>query len=331
MRKTDTQTIREVARQAGVSPATVSRVMNGTARVSLSKSQVVLDTVRRLGYSPSPMARSLSMGRTNLVGVLVPDFGGAFYWPVLSGIMSSLEEISLKPLLGLGSWNLEREQEMVEYFHTQKVEAVVVLGSAGGSGLFSNSAMPVVSFGGKNDANIFPLTADNELAGYDATNYLINHNHQNIVHLTSARAGGDIEDRRKGYARAMREANLEPRILNGNLLAEDGVRLAALMFEKWPDTTAVFSADDLMAFGVLSYAHRVGISVPNDLSVIGFDDMWMSNYSSPPLTTIRQPVEEIGRTLGRAVGQILAGQSPVLPQYRLTLVERSSVRFREES
>jgi LacI family transcriptional regulator len=325
MKNVSTQTIHEVARRASVSPATVSRVLNGTVRVSNEKRQAVLEVIRQLEYTPSPFARNLSTGRSRAVGILVPDFGGAYYWPILAGIAEQLEEIDYLGIPGIGQWNTKRESEVIEFFNAQKVEALLVLGSKTGSALLKNVRVPVVTLGGNTSEGVYSLNLNHEEAGFRATKYLIEHGHRRIVHISSEQGANDIRQRAKGYRRAMLEAQLEPLVVNGNLLEDGGYHGARVALQNWSDTTALFASDDLMAFGALHYATKHGLHVPNDLSLIGFDDISMAAYMNPPLTTIRQPLEEMGALLGRAVRKLLEGRTPELPSLELRLIERASV------
>jgi LacI family transcriptional regulator len=328
MKSVSSQTIHEVARRASVSPATVSRVLNGTVRVSAAKRQAVLEAIRQLEYTPSPIARNLSTGRSRAVGILVPDFGGAYYWPILAGLAEQLEEIGYLGIPGIGQWNTKREFEIIDFFISHKVEALLVLGSRTGAELLKNVRVPVVTLGGNTSQGVHSLNLNHEQAGFNATKYLIDRGHSRIVHISSEQGATDVRERVKGYRRAMREAQLEPCIVNGSLLEDGGFQGARVAFERWADTTAIFAADDLMAFGVLHYAAEHGLRVPTDLSLIGFDDISMAAYMNPPLTTIRQPLEEMGALLGRVVRKLLEGRTPELPSLELRLIERASVCMR---
>jgi LacI family transcriptional regulator len=325
MKAVSPQTIHEVARRASVSPATVSRVLNGTVRVSEEKRQAVFEVIRQLEYTPSPFARNLSTGRSRAVGILVPDFGGAYYWPILAGIAEQLEQIDYLGIPGIGRWNTKRESEVIEFFTSQKVEALLILGAKTGSALYKNLRIPVVTLGGGSGEGVYSLNLNHEQAGFTATKYLIDHGHRQIVHISSEHGANDIRQRAKGYRRAMHASQLEPHVVNGNLLEDGGYQGARVALEQWPDTTALFATDDLMAFGVLHYAAERGLHVPNDLSLIGFDDVSMAAFMNPPLTTIRQPLEEMGALLGRAVRKLIEGRTPELPHLELRLIERASV------
>ncbi len=135
-----------------------------------------------------------------------------------------------------------------------------------------------------------------------------------------------MRERLLGYRKAMREAGLEARVVYGNLEEDGGYLAAEEAFRRYPDTTAIFAANDQTAFGARLYLYQRGLRVPEDVSLMGFDDVALSAYQTPPLTTVRQPIQEIGMALGRALRAVLGGESPNLPHLELALVERASVR-----
>lgn len=319
-------TIVEVARRAGVSPATVSRVLNGTARVSREKVRAVLKAVEELGYVPSPLAQNLARGRSYAVGILLPDFASPFYGPILQAIALEMESSAFRPIAVSGHWSLTRELEALEFLKAHRVEALVLLGASLEGPVLEGLGIPVLAFGQPLEGDrIHSLYLDNLSAAYRATAYLIARGHEKVVHISSHRGGADVRDRLLGYRKAMREAGLTPRVVYGDLLEGGGYRAAKELLQRFPDTTALFVANDQMAIGARLYLYERGLRVPEDVSLIGFDDIPLAAYQIPPLTTVRQPAWEVGLALASALRQVLEGGRPAFPDLALTLVERASV------
>jgi LacI family transcriptional regulator len=318
-------TIEEVARRAGVSPATVSRVLNGTARVSREKVRAVLEAVEALGYTPSPLAQSLARGRSYALGILLPDFESPFYGPILQALAHRLEATPFRPVAVPGHWSLARELEALDFLKAQRVEALILLGATVDGAPLEALGVPVVAFGERVGERVFSLLLDNREAAYRATRYLLAKGHTRIAHVSSHRGHADIRERLLGYRRAMREAGLEARVVYGDLTEAGGYRAGKELFARFPDTTAVFAANDQTAIGLRLFLYEAGLSVPEDVSLVGFDDIPLAAYQTPPLTTVRQPARAIGEVLAEAALAVLEGREPLLPKLELFLVERRSV------
>ena len=177
-------TIAEVARRAGVSPATVSRVLNGTARVSPEKVRAVLQAVEELGYAPSPLAQGLATGRSYAVGILLSDFASPFFGPILEALTLELEATPYRPIAVPGHWSLVRELEALEFLKAHRVEALVLLGTALDGEALGELGIPVLAFGQRVEGpKAWSLCLDNQQAAYEATRYLIDRGHTRIVHI----------------------------------------------------------------------------------------------------------------------------------------------------
>ncbi|KHG64436.1 LacI family transcriptional regulator [Thermus sp. 2.9] len=320
-------TIAEVARRAGVSPATVSRVLNGTARVSQEKVRAVLRAIEELGYTPSPLAQSLAKGRSYAVGILLPDFGSPFYGPILEAITLELEPTPFRPIAVPGHWSLVRELEALDFLKGHRVEAIVLLGTSLEASALEPLGVPILAFGQRLlGPRTWSLVLNNREAAYRATRYLLEKGHRHIAHISSHRGGMDVRERLLGYRKAMREMGLAPRVVYGNLQEDGGYEAARELLARFPDTTAIFAANDQTAIGARLYLFERGLAVPEDLSLVGFDDIPLAAYQVPPLTTVRQPAREVGRALAQALKDLLQGETPSLSPIPLQLVERGSVK-----
>jgi LacI family transcriptional regulator len=323
-------TIHDIAREAGVSPSTVSRVLNGNVPVAEDKRVAVLAVVAKRKYRPNVVARGLARGTTGAIGVLTQAISSQFYGEILYGVEQGLRGSAYHPMFASANWQHEEELASLDLLVQRRVDAIVVLG-----GLLSDDRLrrvaeetPLVAVG-RLIAGLEPycLRIDDELGAYRATRYLIDLGHRRIVHITGALFHQDARDRRAGYCRAHEEAGLplDPQlIVEGDFTERSGLLAAQALLSRGTLFTAIFSANDQMAYGVRLGLYRRGIRVPEDISLVGFDDLNGSAYVIPPLTSIRQPTNEMGRAAAHAVLRMLEGQPPDLPTLPIDLVIRES-------
>ncbi|AEB11430.1 LacI family DNA-binding transcriptional regulator [Marinithermus hydrothermalis] len=322
-------TIYEVAQEAGVSVATVSRVLN-SGRVAPETRRRVLEAMDRLGYLPNTLARSLATGTSRAVGVIIPDAAGPLYGRMLRGVGDALEAAGYTYITGTSARDPDREARMLRDLGARKVDAVVLIGSSlDGSALRAlGAALPPVVLvereGG--GAGAPAVTVDNEGAAYAATRYLIARGHTRIAHVRGPRRAG--QERYAGYRRALREAGLaEGPVVSGDFSELGGYRAMRALLER-PGFTAVFLANDRMALGAYKALREAGVRVPEEVSVVGFDDLVFAAYLDPPLTTLRQPAYELGRAAAKAVLACLDGAVPANVVLSCELVPRASVMER---
>lgn len=325
-------TLEMVARTAGVSPATVSRILNGSARVSERKRAAVEAVIKQLNYRPNALARGLAQGRTNSIGVLTQDIASPFYGEALRGIENALKDTGAVPLIVSGHWILRDEIERLEHLLSRRVDGLIVLtGSLPDDTLARYaSEVPLVVTGRDLSApNLTSLRFDDYHGARLATQHLLDLGHTRIAHIAGPQDHFDSIERLRGYREALRDAGVEPRdelVVHadfhepGGLLAINQLIAARTLF------TAVFAANDQSAFGARLALHSHGIRVPEDISIVGFDDLPVSNYVVPPLTTVKQPAYEMGEIAARALVSMIQGEVRVgqLPQPELVI--RASAR-----
>jgi LacI family transcriptional regulator len=325
-------TLELIAREAGVSPSTVSRILNGTARVSDQKREAVERTIERFNFQPNLTARSLAMGQTHTIGVLTQFMDSPFYGETMRGIEDALAETPYSPLFVSGHWNLKTEQARMRLLNARRVDGVIVL-----TGLLSDEQligyaqrMPVVVTGRRLAApRLASLDVDNFKGAHDATRHLVELGHRRIVCIAGPADHMDAAERLRGYRQALEDAGLpfSPELVVLSNFQETGGMLAInQLLEARADFTAVFATNDQMAYGARLALYRRGVRVPDDISLVGFDDLPSSTYSMPPLTTVRQPVYEIGRLAARAMLKLLAGEPADVAAPPLELVVRESTR-----
>lgn len=219
-----------------------------------------------------------------------------------------------------------RELEALEFLKAHRVEALVLLGTALDGEALGELGIPVLAFGQRVEGpKAWSLCLDNQQAAYEATRYLIDRGHTRIVHISSHRGGMDVRDRLLGYRKAMREAGLRARVVYGDLEEEGGYRAAAEAFRRYPDTTAIFAANDQTAFGARLYLYEQGLRVPEDVSSWGLTTSPLAPTRSPAHHRAPAHPRHRHRPGPRAPGGP-RGEVPTLPRLELRLVERASVR-----
>ncbi|ABF44287.1 MULTISPECIES: LacI family DNA-binding transcriptional regulator [Deinococcus] len=329
-------TLAEVAREAGVSPSTVSRILNGTAQVKANKVAQVRAAIEKLGYKPNAFARGLAKGASGSIGVLTQDIASPFYGDALGGIERGLMGSGYSPLIISGHWRTDEEEHAIELFMSRRVEALIVLGGHLPEEELRQLAqqLPVAVLGREVDfasPGSISLALDNRQAAYDLVSYLLDRGHRRIGHIMGPQDHADARDRLDGYRQALEDRGLpfQPSlVVQGDFHEPSGLIGTQQLLAQHPDMTAIFSANDQMAYGARLALYRLGLRVPEDMSLVGFDDLPGSAYTTPPLTSVRQPMAEMGHWLARFVVAQLTGQTVEPFQPRMELRLRESVATR---
>jgi LacI family transcriptional regulator len=327
-------TILDIAREAGVSPSTVSRVLNGTVPVAVDKRDAVLAVVKRLRYRPSAMAQGLVRGRSDAVGVLTQSIASPFYGEILLGIEQELFSSGYVPVIASGNWRTEKEIAALDMLSARRVDAMIVLAGVISDEHLRQAAhdLPLVVVG-RSVAGLEQqcLRIDNQRAAEEATRHLLTLGHRRIAHIAGSNHHQDAADRRAGYIQALVSAGIpvdEQLIVTGDYTEPSGLLAIQSLLSRGVMFTAIFAANDQMAFGARLALYRNGIRVPDDVSLVGFDDQPAAAYTTPPLTTVRQPTHTIGRAAARAVIQLLEAQPLQLPALTPELIIRESTTLR---
>ncbi|MFM0039186.1 substrate-binding domain-containing protein [Paraburkholderia strydomiana] len=324
-------TLEEIARAAGVSPSTVSRILNGTARVLPAKQKAVEQAIARFNYRPNVLARSLASGRTDTIGVLTQTVSSPFYAEWLRGIEDGLSETGFTALFVSSRWNVKDEMARLEQFIARRVDGMILLHAQldePSLNEYSRHA-PLLVLGRslQNSATLASLPLDNVQGARDATRHLIEQGHRRIAFIAGPSNHEDAIERLDGYRMALEEAGIgfdAELVEQGDYLETGGVAAMARLFARGPVFSAVFCANDQTAYGArLTIFHR-GLRVPEDVSLVGFDDLPTSSYMTPPLTTVRQPTYEIGRLAAQGIVQMIRKQPIALNPIPLTLVTRET-------
>jgi DNA-binding LacI/PurR family transcriptional regulator len=328
-------TIYDVARLAGVSTATVSRALNGTGQIAASTRAVIEAAVEQLGYRPNTIARSLVTKSTQTIALLLPDITNPFYAALVSGIQQTALTHGWTMLLCTTESDAEREENYLRVLRAKQVDGALVDGLVLPSdriARFVEDGFPIVCLDRDIDSRSIPLVqVDNRLGGRIATQHLVDLGHRRIAHVTGAGELGISDERLAGYRDALADANLPldfELVEEGHFTDEGGHDAARRLLDRHPELTAIFAANDLSALGVLNAVAETGRRVPDDVSVIGFDDLHLSAYTAPPLTTVRQPAAEIATLATEILIGLTRGQQAEEMRHLLEpeLVVRESTR-----
>lgn len=322
-------TLDMVAKEAGVSPATVSRILNGTAVVSPMRKKAVDDAIAKLGFVPNPVARGLAGGRTFSIGVMTQTLDSPFYGATLRGIEEKLLPFGYSPLFVSGQWNAEVETRCMDVLRARRVDGIIVLtGRLTDKALKSYAkTLPLVVTGRNLKApGLVSLNYDNVEGARLATQKLIDLGHRQIAFIGGDPQHPDAMERLEGFRKALKNAHIpldDALVAEGGFHEAGGLQALLQLLASRKRFTAIFCANDQMAVGAALGLSRNSLRVPEDVSIIGYDDLASSTYANPPLSSVHQSAYELGQIAADVLLQMLSGQAPVfsLPEPRLVLRE----------
>ena len=301
-------TIYDVAEQAGVSIQTVSRVLNNRPDVSTGTRQRIQDIIKQMGFQPFSNARGLSSKHTYTLGLVAANFSDFWFSQILTGAEKETREHGFFFMLGSLTCNPEDEPEFLRLLTERHVDGVLFIRASCAEetehlNRLKESGIPIVTTGNcPPESGLAMVDVDNVSGGSKATEYLVNLGHTRIAMLSGPPEWRAARDRTEGYLQALQEAGVPANpdlIIEGTWQYKSGYLGAKALLEKKVPFTAIFAQNDLMARGAISALHEAGQRVPEDISIIGYDDIPEAEFSDPPLTTIRQPMEEVGRAATR--------------------------------
>lgn len=327
-------TILDVSRKAGVSTATVSRVLNHPDMVDENTRDLVRLASQELGYRPNRIARDLARRSSQSIGVVVNNFASPYYGVMLDGVDEALAASGWNVIAETSRETAAGELRAIQSLMDRQCDAIVVhadsLDDDALADLFRKNDKLVLMnrllepFGDR------CVHLDNELGGRIAARHLIARGHTQIAVIAGPEMFHEVRARLDGFARAMKDAGLAlpaSRILRADFSLEGGKRALADLMQRESGVTAVFTHNDEMAVGAIEAAHEMGLSVPDDLSIIGFDDMKIASLARPALTTIGQPLRAIGAACGRLAHALSsqADTSKIQRVFDAELIERETV------
>ena len=325
-------TINDVAKQAGVSIATVSRIINGQSGYTAETRKKVVNIIQEMGYIPNAIARGLVNKRTKTIGVLLPSLSSRLSAALLKGIESSAHQLDYSVIICDTESDGKRTVEYLDVLSEKQVDGIIItsewLKDVYEEAIEAMKIPVVLVLTSSLHLQVPYIKVDDYQASYQATKYLIEKGHKKIGMISGTKKDKLAGlPRIEGYKQALSDNRLsvsEDHIAYGDFAYKSGVRCMEELLERSPDITAVFAASDEMAVGALSCAYKRGINVPADLSIIGYDDTQDAEMAIPPLTTVHQPIYEMGEMAVKKLLNIKeSAESVIMPHY---IIERDSVR-----
>lgn len=310
--RTSQPTLEEVAALAGVGRGTVSRVINNSPRVRDSTRQVVEEAIAELGYIPNRAARALAGSRTDSVALVIPEtekrfFAEPYFSDVLHGVGTGLADTEMQLLLTLVRTENERRR-FLQYARAGRVDGVLLVSVHGSDplpDLLAEMGLPTVLSGRRStDEPVSYVDADNVGGARSAVHHLVETGRRRIATITGPLDMYVAQCRLGGYQEAVAATGGDPDpswTAHGDFTEESGRRSMTELLARHPDLDAVFAASDVMAAGALHSLRAAGRRVPEDVAVVGFDDSPIARHTNPGLTSVRQPVEEMGQAMARVL------------------------------
>lgn len=306
--------ISDVAREAGVSKASVSRVINDCSVVSEDIRSRVLRAMRDLRYQPNAQARSLTLKRSNLIGVIVPEIRRPFYGEIVDGIEDTLTGAGYYLALCATHNRPGHEVSIARMLRESRVDGLLVVTprefNPGVWETLLAESLPIAMIDGSVSGRFSSVVVDNYEGGLLATKHLIGLGHRRIA-LIAGLDTPECRERLRGYREALQEAGLtaDPDlIVHGDYLEASGAKAAERLIQLKERPTAIFATSDLMAIGALQALRHYGLNVPGDVSLIGFDDIEPVRWLSPALTTVKQPLRPMGEVGARKILKVISGE-----------------------
>ena len=301
-----------VAEKAGVSIATVSRVINNNPNVNPETRLKVQQVIKELRYNPNRVAKRLRNrnASSNLLGVLIPDIQNPFYVEVLRGIEDIAYENKYALIMCNFSQDEKKQQMYLDIIQSESVDGLIAAPTSEKDENVKNlvrSGLPIVCVDrGLDEVDVDVILVENEKGAYNAVDYLAKSGYKRIAYISGLQKIPSSQQREKGYIQALKDNGLEiskELIKYGDSRHESAVKLCEELLELESPPDALFTGNNLITLGALETIHKRNLNIPNDIAIIGFDDMYWSISLNPPLTAVRQPAYEIGK---RAAEQLIA-------------------------
>lgn len=308
-------TLKDIAKMAGVSESTVSRVLNGIPKASSETRDKILKIAKELNYYPNEIARSLAKQKTQIIGVITTDISNPYFASVAGGIEMIASQLGYNLIISVTFGKEEEELRYINILKEKKVEGIIFMSGRMPESCeeaLLNSGIPTVVVARKVKSSLPSIHIDNIGESYKAVEYLIKLGHRRIAMIS-----GSLNDKESGYHRLLGYKNAldayeipfeEELVAEGNFKMESGIEAMNTLLQLKRLPSAVFAGSDAMAVGAIKSIKKAGLSIPEDISVIGFDNNIISQACDPELTTIGQPVDDLGKTAMEMLYKIINGQ-----------------------
>lgn len=328
----ETVTLEMVAKEAGVSPSTVSRILNGTARVRESKVRAVEAAISKLRFMPNPVARSLARGKSMSVGVVIQAIDSPFYGEALAAIEKGLMRAHYSALFVSGHWREADERRCIDHLLSRRVDGIILVTSCLPDVEIVNLSRSVpLILTGRSVAGerVYSMDSDSTAGARLATEYLINQGHRRIAFITGPEGRPDAAQRLEGYKAALAAHRIpfSKKLVTAGTYSDAGGQVAMThLLDSGAQFTALFAANDQTAYGAMLALYRRGLRVPHDVSVVGYDDLPTSTFTIPPLTTVHRSISGIGECAAEAMIDLIEGRPATARVSDATLAIRESTR-----
>ena len=325
-------TLKMVAREAGVSASTASRIINRTVNVSDELRLAVEAAIAKFNFRPNAAARGLALGRTLTIGVVTQAMDSPFYGEGLRGIEQQLQQHGYAPLFMNGNWQEPEEIRCMDEFISRGVDGIIMFAGCLGDAAVKAYALKVpivVTRRLLRAKGLVSIQVDDRNGAQLAMRHLLELGHRRIAYIAGSGNHPDAKERFEGYRSALAAAGIDfdPRlVIIGDFHEEGGMRAVYQLLESGVKFTALFCVNDQSAYGACLALFRKGLRVPDDVSVVGFDDLPASMYRVPPLTSVRQWIRQLGECSADAIVQLIAGRRPHVALPPIELVVRESTR-----
>ena len=332
-------TIREVAAECGLSVSAVSQVLNGKEiGIPQKTKEKVRAAAEKLRYCPNSAARSLVTSRSDTVGVLVPDISNAFFGEAFKEIQRRMGEEGFDVLLCSGDGTAKQDERFLRLFAARGADGLIVAPAAETleeknaekfAALLEEIRIPYVYLDRYPALPCVRVSADHRAGGYAAARCLLKNGHTKIGCIAGPAALVGARLRLEGFCDALAEAGIRPLAINAPFTAEGGERAAKALFGR--GLTALFASDDLQAYGAMRAAAETGVRIPDEVSLVGYDDLQFSALANPPLTTISQPVKDMAAAAAELLLRRMRGEDAENPPLFVPrLIERQTVKNLKE-
>lgn len=290
-----TATIYEVAKHAGVSVATVSRVLNNKGYVKASTRQKVEASIEKLDYTPNSIARKLFNKTTNTIGFLIPDIGNPFFPELYKQVEKYGEQAGCNILLFNSNYDQKREEKFLDLMHSKIIDAAIIVSDSMTADKLEELNFPIITLDRKISDSISSITVNNYGGARQAVSYLASVGCQSIAHITGPRKNFTAHERFRGYQDEVLERGLKPLVTVGDYTIQQAVNATNQLFEQYPAVDGIFASNDLVALGVIKTLTKKGVDL-SKLNLIGFDGISLGTGISPEISTLVQPIEKIAKS-----------------------------------
>lgn len=327
-------TIKEIAKKAKVSIATVSRALNNDEKVRPETRDLIKSIADELDYNPNILARNFVKQKSNIIGLVLPDIFDEFFTEIIKGVEQYCFKEGYYTMVTSSHSKRTSVEAIVDFMSTGLVGGIIMMAPAIGENLkdlVKKNTVPFVIINGKKGlVDTDTINVDNYSGAYKMTEYLIKKGYKKIAHITGAKGNADAEERLKGYMAALKKYNMKFNkswVVEGAFTIESGVEGFNIINKLKNRPEVIFAANDMMAIGCYNAARKAGVKIPSEIGIAGFDDIFMSGYLTPRLTTINVPIYEIGRSAAKLILDRIAQGNETKAQHikiPVTLIEGGS-------